>query len=260
MATPKRGAKKAAEPKKKPVTPPKADPPKKLPAALAKRANALALRKKADLSARAREEIAFIREKQVEIVGNFYDIGAALNRLSEPGVAEALGYSGIGDLVEAEISMSAARARDLMGIARLVRREDALRWGQEKSAALVELAQATGAADSPATLVKQRTLEIGKGRVINLEEATATAIQMAAKEARAARSTGEKPRRGVTASTAERALAERLQRALHRLGDGRARVVAVARAGAGADLRIDRLPAAALATLAKAVAATQKHR
>jgi hypothetical protein len=31
--------------------------------------------------------------------------------------------------------MSAAKARDLMGIARFVRREDALRWGQEKSAA-----------------------------------------------------------------------------------------------------------------------------
>src|SRR5262245_60035200 len=87
-----------------------------LPAALAERAAALGEQKKVELLARAREEIAFIRDKQTQIVASFYDIGAALSRLAEPGVAEAAGYKGFLELVEAELDMSGAKARDLMGI------------------------------------------------------------------------------------------------------------------------------------------------
>jgi hypothetical protein len=232
--------------------------PRKLPAALAKRAEALAQQKRTELAARGREDIAFIRQKQTEIVASFYDIGVALNRLNEPGIAEALGFSGFGELVEGELGISAQKARDLMGIARFVRREDALRWGQEKSAALVELVQATAAADSPASLAKRGKLKLGAGRAIDVEEASASAIQEAAKEARAARAGGGRPKRGVSVSAEERKIAELLQGALRRLGEERARVTAVARAGAGADLRIERVAASALAALAKAVAEARK--
>jgi hypothetical protein len=233
---------------------------KHLPAALAERAAALGAQKKAELAARGRSEIAFIRDKQTQIVASFYDIGAALNRLSEPGIVEALGHKGIAELVEAELDMSAAKARDLMTIARFVRREDALRWGQEKSAALVELAQATTAADSPATLAKKGKLALASGRVIDIEEANAAALQEAAKEARAARDGGRKPRRGVTVSAADRAAAARLERALHAAGEARARVTAVARAGEAADLRIERVTIGGLAALARAASAAKKER
>lgn len=239
----------------------KKPPPKKpLPTALARRAAALGDQKKAELAARGRDEIAFIRDKQTQIVASFYDIGAALDRLAEPGVAEAVGYKGIAELVEAELGMSAAKARDLMSIARFVRREDALRWGQEKSAALVELAQATAAADSPATLAKKRKLALGSGRVLDVEAANAVAIKEAAKEARAARDGGKRPTRGVSTTPEERAAARRLERALHEAGEAQARVTAVARAGSGADLRIERVAVAALAALARAATAAQKKR
>jgi hypothetical protein len=234
-----------------------------LPVALAERAVALGEQKKAELAARAREEIAFIHDKQTQIVASFYDIGAALNRLAEPGVAESTGHKGFIELVEAELDMSAAKARDLMSIARFVRREDALRWGQEKSAALVELAQATAAADSPATLAKKRKLALASGRVIDIEAANALALQEAAKEARAARAASEghaRTKRGVSATAAERETAKRLERALHAAGEDRARVTAVARAGGGADVRIERVAVAGLAALSRAVAAVHKKR
>jgi hypothetical protein len=231
-----------------------------LPTALAKRVAALGEQKKAELAERGRAEIAFIRDKQTQIVAAFYDIGAALNRLAEPGMAEALGYKGLLELVEAELDMSATKARDLMSIARFVRREDALRWGQEKSAALVELAQATAADDSPATLMKKRRVELEPGRVIDIESANAAAIKEAAKQARAARDEGRKTRRGVSATPAERGVARRLEQALRAAGEARARVTAVARPSGAADLRIDRVSVAGLATLGRAVAVAQKTR
>jgi hypothetical protein len=231
-----------------------------LPAALAERAAALAEHKRAELAARGRSEIAFIRDKQTQIVASFYDIGASLSRLAEPGVAEAVGYKGIADLVEAELDMSAAKARDLMSIARFVRREDALRWGQEKCAALVELARATATADGPAAVAPNHKLALGNGRVIDIEAANAVALQEAAKEARAARDGGKKPRRGVTVTPAEREAAKRLERALHEAGEDRARVTALARPGGGADLRIERVTVAGLAALGRAVAAVKKKR
>ncbi|MBK8256712.1 MAG: hypothetical protein IPK82_29080 [Polyangiaceae bacterium] len=233
-------------------------PPRKLSPALAARVDQLITRKREELVARGQDEIAFIRRKQSEIVAGFYDIGMSLVRLSEPGIVEALGFAGFADLVEKELTMSPARARDLMAIAKHIRREDALRWGQEKSAALVELAQVTSEADSPAMLLKKRTIEIGPGKVLDLEHANARAIQEAAKEARQARRGGTKPKRGVTATPAERRIAAQLEKTLHKLGQKQAKVVAVARAGAGADLRIERVAAASLDVLAKALTAVIK--
>src|SRR5262245_39676482 len=121
--TPKPAAKRVAS----------AAPKRALPAALLKRAEALAAKKRAELAERGREDVALIKQKQAEIVGGFFDIGAALQRLGQPGVAEAMGFGSFVDLVEAELSMSIAKARDLVAIATGVKRSDALRWGQEKS-------------------------------------------------------------------------------------------------------------------------------
>lgn len=232
----------------------------KMPLALVKRAEAAAKQKRDELLARAREEIAFVLEKQHEIVAAFYDIGAALNRLNDLQAAELFGYGGFGEMIEKEMGFSVQKARDLMAIAKYVRREDALRWGQEKSAALVELAQATAAPDSPASLARKPKLKIAKGRVIDVEKVNAATLRQVAREVRAERGKGAGPKRGVTTTPEEQSAASRLQEALRAFGAERGRVTAVARAGSGADLRIERVPVSALDLLAKAALRANKAR
>jgi hypothetical protein len=233
--------------------PPRKATTKKLPAALVKNAAALAERKQQELAHAARDDIALVKLKQAEIVSAFYDIGEALARLARKGVPEALGHVGFGALVEAELGMSVTAASQLVDTAKLVRREDALRWGRRKSLAMVQLAKATPAFDSPASLVKQGRIKLRSGRVLDPEAADANELLAAAKEERAAVRRGSKPARGVTTSREERAFARRLEEALRDAGAPGARVTAVARPGAGADLRIERVPVESIDALRSAL-------
>jgi hypothetical protein len=153
--------------------------------------------------------------------------------------------------------MSLAGAGELMEIVTWVKRRDALAWRREKSAALVELAKATPAKDTPASLVK-KPVRLASRRLFDARTADAEAIRAAAKEerqARAAREASDKPRRGVTSTQAERDRGARLEAELHATGVADARVTVLARPGGGAVLRIERVPVARLDLLAKAARA-----
>jgi hypothetical protein len=215
---------------------------KKLPAALVKNAAALVERKQHELARAATDDVALIKLKQADIVSAFYDIGEALTRLSRPGVAEAAGHAGFAALVEAELGMSLSAASQLIDIVKLVRRQDALRWGQKKSLAMAQLAKATPALDGADGMAKHGRIKLRSGRVLDPEVANANELLAAAKEERAAARGAAKPVRGVTTSREERAFAKKLEEALRAAGIEGARVVAVARPGASADLRIERVP------------------
>jgi hypothetical protein len=219
------------------------DKPKLSPALAANATRSIELRLQ-KLRAQAQEDIALIKDKQTQILDSFYEIGQALQRLKADGVAQAVGRVGFGDLVEKDLGMSIATADRLIAIVTFVRRSDALRWGQEKSTALVQLAKATAdASDSPATLVAKKKLRLTSGRVLDVEAAKAAEIRDAAREERQRRQGDGNPRRGKTTTPEERALAAAVTRALHEAGIESARVSAVAtKPGQVANVRIDRIP------------------
>jgi hypothetical protein len=198
-----------------------------------------------------------VREKMQLVTDAFYDIGPALQRLAAPGVAETLGFKGFGELVTKGLRMSLAGAGELMEIVTWVKRRDALAWRREKNAALVELAKATPAKDTPASLMK-KPVRLATRRLFDARKADAEAIRAAAKEerqARAAHETSDKPRRGVTSTPAERDRGARLEAELQAKGLADARVTVLARPGGGAVFRIEREPVARLDLLAKAARA-----
>jgi hypothetical protein len=237
--------------------------PKKprLPKALAENAARRAAEKRAEILAAARDDLALIREKMVVVTDAFYDIGLALQRLAKPGVAALLGYKGFGELVTKGLKMSVSSAGDLMEIVTWVSRKNALAWHREKSAALVELAKATPAKDTPATLMKRR-VKLTSGRFFDARRADAAAVLDAAKEERqevAAKHAG-KPRRGVTTTKTEREEGARLQAELRRAGLEKARITVLARPRGGSVLRIEEVPVARLDALAKAARAARGAR
>ena len=124
-----------------------------------------------------------------------------------------------------------------MEIVTWVKRRDALAWRREKSAALVELAKATPAKDTPATLMK-RPVKLTSGRTFDARKADAEAVRAAAKEERQALAErrGGGRRRGVTTTKSERDRGARLEAALRRAGLKDARVTVVARPRGGCRL------------------------
>lgn len=216
----------------------------KLSAALVANAARRADERVARLRAQAHEDIDLVKLKQTQIVDAFYEIGQALARLKADGVAQAVGHARFADLVEQELEMSVTTAERLIAIVTHVRRSDALRWGQDKSSALAELAKATADAnDSPATIAAAKTFKLASGRVLDLDAAKPAEILEAAKEERQRRQHDGKRPRGRTTTAEERALAKRIQAALREAGLSEARVEAVAtKPGQAANLRIDRVP------------------
>lgn len=219
--------------------------PKKLPLALAKNAAAKVTAAKEAALARAEDDLALIARKKLEIGDAFYEIGEALVRLRAKGVVALLGYASFAELCEARLEMSVARAEWLVAIASRVRREDALRWGQEKTVALLQIANATSADDTPGQIAGG-SLKLPGGKRLDVEASSARALKLVAKALRSKR--GEGSARGRTTTRTERSLAATLEKRL-RAEDVEAKVVAVAtRPGAVSKLRIE-LPADALAAL-----------
>jgi hypothetical protein len=216
-----------------------------LPPALAKRAAATATSAKKRALARAADDLALITRKKLEIADAFYEIGEALVRLRADGIPQLLGYANFAELCETRLELSLTRAEALVAIASRVRREDALRWGQDKTAALVEIANATGADDTPGEIA-QGSLKLPGGKRLDVEKTSARTLRQLAKDLRAKRGTGGA--RGRTTTKQERALAEMLAK---RLADEglEVRVAAVAtKPGMVSKLRIE-LPADALGAL-----------
>src|SRR5215471_10365304 len=94
------------------MTRPKRSAKRPLPQALAKNAKTLADKKQRELAA-------------------------------EP-MYRALGHATFAELLDAELAMSTSYAERLMNIARNVRESDAMRWLEEKSAAVAELKKIAG--------------------------------------------------------------------------------------------------------------------
>ena len=139
-----------------------------------------------------------------------------------------------------------------------MKRHDALSWRREKSAALIELAKATPAKDTPASLMKKpvrprvaaalRRAEGGRRRP--------SGPRRRRSGGRARRTeASDKPRRGVTSTPAERDRGARFETELHAAGLADARVTVLARPGGGAVFRIEQVTVARVALLAKAARA-----
>ena len=240
----------------------KPKPSKKLPTALARRAAAAASAKAARNLATAREHIAVIQRRKNAITEAFYDIGVALTELKKPEHIAALGRRSFAEVCEKDAELSAVVAERLIGIVRNMTAEQALAMGQKKAMALVDLAAATpGGEDSAASLFRKKSIALPGGGSLDLRAASANAIEEAAKTirqgvaAKTAKGGGTgKAARGRTSSADERALAELLQRKLHKLGLERARVTAVAtKAGHESDLRFEHIPVSKIDTLKQAI-------
>lgn len=235
---------------------PAAEP--KLPGALARAAAKKAADKVARLATQAHADIALIQRRRAEITESFYDIGEALVRLKTPGVAVAIGHKTFADLCRVELQMSSAKAEQLIAIATRVPREDALKLGQERTLALLAVAAATPEADSPSTLAAAK-LSLPTGAKLDVKSSSTRDLRNAAKSIRATQARETPPKRGRTTTSEERALATKLEEALHTLGLPAARVTAVAtKPGKPADIRIDRIPVASLALLQKAIGQARK--
>jgi hypothetical protein len=205
----------------------------------------------------ARTDIALIKRRQARIAEDFFDIGEALVRLKRPGVVEALGRASFAELCERDLGMSLTKASYLIAVVQHVPRVEAARLGQDRTVAILELADATPDADTVAALAKG-VVKLPDGTELHIPDASANEIRKAAKLFRAANSkgTGVEParRRGRTTTPEERAKAEALERRLRERGLDRVKVTAVAtKPGRAADVRIEHMPLDQLAALKKAL-------
>ena len=230
----------------------------KLPAALAKRATAAATAKTTRLLREAREQLSLIARRKREITEAFYDIGVALTFLKAKDVILALGRKSFAEVCEKDAGLSASTAERLVRIVAAMTREQALAMGQSKATAMVNLAAATPEDDTAAGLYRKKSVALPGGRKVSPRTASALEIESAAAAVRREKATKKNGagKRGVGRTTTgeERALAAMLEKQLRKLGLERARVTAVAtKAGQGADLRFERIPAAKVDLLKKAI-------
>jgi hypothetical protein len=240
------------------VTARKGSTKKKLPAALARRAAAAATAKNTRLLRDAREHLALIARRKRAITEAFYDIGVALTFLKKKDVVLALGRRSFAEVCEKDAGLSASTGERLVSIAGAMTREQALAMGQTKAMAMVNLAAATPEDDTAAGLFRKKRIALPGGGEVSPRTASAVAIDAAAAVIRRGRvaKTGGAAKRGPgrTTTEEERTLAAMLERQLHKLGLDRARVTAVAtKPGQGADLRFERIPAAQVDLLKKAI-------
>jgi hypothetical protein len=208
---------------------------KPAPIALAERAKALHAAKQARLSRVARDAIARIRERQVDIAANMVDIGLALAELKAPGVPESIGRAGFGDVCAQELNMAVSTANALVALATRVPREIVTRFGPDRARALLELVDATPADDTPEAMLTTK-LALPSGRTLDVAAASARALRDAAREFRDAHP--EARTRGFTASAKEKRRFAAVMRALNGAGESSGRLIA-SRDEAGAKVRFE---------------------
>ncbi len=171
----------------------------------------------------------------------------------------AVGRKSFDELCRRDCRISTALGESLVKVAAQMTRSHAIGVGQTKAIALVDLAAATPARDTPAGLGRRKALALPSGEIIAPHTASAQVIEHAAVEVRHAEAAKRHaPRRGRTTTAEERALAASLEKKLHALGIRAAKVTAVAtKPGRGGDVRIEHVPLAKLASLEKALAETR---
>jgi hypothetical protein len=168
-------------------------PSGKPPAALAKNALAVAERARKQNEIRARELVALVQEKIRAAAASFYDIGVALHELALPALYGALGYRSFEALVRTELGFSIDKARELMSVARGLKRTTALTLGATRAAAVIELTKATPADDTPEQVARGKVVVPGHRAPVHPKDMSAAAIERAASTVRKA----HRPRKGV---------------------------------------------------------------
>ncbi len=125
--------------------------------------------------------VATVRQRMVDIVADFWDIGVALGEIVDDKLYLADGFKNFGAFLKAHALPSRAQAAKLIAVARSMPRAKALALGPEKTHALLAFTRATPEEDTPEGL-----LDAGKrfgGKPI--AEASVRAIQQSARHARA---------------------------------------------------------------------------
>jgi hypothetical protein len=227
---------------------------KALPAALATRAAAAAATKKAALLREARALIAEIKRKRGVINEAYYEIGEAIARLRKRDMLAALGHGTFEDLCRVELGISVEVAARLAEVAETMTKEEAMKMGQSRAIALVDLSRATPEPDSPGQLYRRGKVAVPGGASVDTKKGSARALARAAREIRSAHDAG-KPRRGRSTTSEEREFAAACERALRAAGIDEATVTAVAtKPGQESYVRVDRVPVSKLPTAAKVLA------
>jgi hypothetical protein len=166
--------------------------PRKPPAALAKNALAVAERARKQNVVRARELVALVQEKIRVAAASFYEIGVALNELSQKPLFTALGYRSFEAMVRTELGFSIDKARELMDVAKGLKRTTALSLGATRAAAVIELTKATPADDTPEQVARGEVVVPGHHAPVRPKDMSAHAIERAASTVRKA----HRPRKG----------------------------------------------------------------
>lgn len=201
-----------SQPKKRASRSPAATKMTKLPAALVKRAEAMAKGKIARIVAAARRDIAFIRSKRGEITAAFYDIGEALLRLKKPEVPRAFGRPSWDAFCSTDLQMSATQAQRLIDIVESMTRDEAVALGTStKASSVAELIGATPEDDTVADALHGKV--IVRGRTLDVKNMSAGAIAEETKKVRT-----RKTNRGRGVSEADRKRVATLAKTLRALG------------------------------------------
>lgn len=150
------------------------------PAALAKRAASVAKKARAQNEVRARELIALVQDKLRTAASAFYDIGVALTELSAPSLYTALGYRSFAAMVRTELGFSIDKARQLMEVAKGLKRSTALSLGPTRAAAVIELTKATPEDDTPEQVARGKVVVRGHREPVRPKEMSAREIERAA--------------------------------------------------------------------------------
>src|SRR4051812_40646347 len=114
----------------------------KVPVPLARATAARVAAKLAVVKRQALEDLAEINSKTSMIAELFFDVGLVLRRLAQPGVVAAVGYGSFDVLCREQLGFSAHKAKELILIASRANRSQALLLGQDRTAALIKLADA----------------------------------------------------------------------------------------------------------------------
>jgi hypothetical protein len=219
---------------------------------------------KAEVLRQARTDVELVRARIDRIKQDFFEIGVVLGRLKQPAAYGALGYASFAELCKRALKLSVTTALELVSISANMSPELARGVGQKNALELVTLCRATPEDDTPEEMAGAQ-LPLPSGEVLDVANSTVREKQEAAKAIREARRAAEgladKPTRGRSTTARERSTAADLQKRLRAAGLERARVEAVARGAAlGADLAIDRVPMAQMATLCAVMCGKAKRR
>ena len=120
--------------------------------------------KKISAAARERAEslLAEIKRRLQRISEDFYDIGLALRELLKKKLHVALGYTSFGAMLAAHDLLSETQARKLIKLVESMPRAQAMDYGPEKAAALLDYVMVTPEVDTPKLLMESGKLPSGK--------------------------------------------------------------------------------------------------